>query len=173
MTPEHYKNCDKKLHFLSENVKWGTMNVFRGMTLRWGQAWFKKIWSSDAGRDYIILSLQPKQNWKLRRSNQFTMMTHLSWSSLSLLSHFSSCSSISAHSSNVRSQWFKIIKSFIDGDRNAATVFLKYRPLNTNENLCCEPSLLEHNPAFLTVDSWLCSGKFQWFSFYRFSEPIL
>ena len=69
------------------------------------------------------------------------MMTHLSLSSLSLLSLLSSCSSISAHSSNVRSQWFKIIKSFIDGDRNAATVFLKYRPLNTNENLCCEPSL--------------------------------
>ena len=52
---------------------------------------------------------------------------------LSPLSHFSSCSSISAHSSNVRSQWFKIIKSFIDGDRNAATVLVKYRPLNTKQ----------------------------------------
>ena len=130
-------------------------------------------------RDYIISFLQfttKTKLKKLRRNNQFTMMTHLRWSSLSLLSYFYSCSSISAHSSNVRSQWFKIIKSFIDGDRNAATVFLKYRPLSTNESLCCEPSLSSiPHWGFMTLH-WkipMVFFFFNLFSFYRFSEPIL
>ena len=169
MTREHHKNCDKKLHFLAENVKWGTMNVFKGMTLRWGQAWFKKIWSSDSDAGGItsshILSLQPKQNWK----NCAAIISSPWWRILDeapslwlLLMFINLCPLIQCPQSMIQDN--QVIYWWWQKCRNS---LLKISPPQYKRELVLWTIIIW--AAFLTGDSWLCSGKFQWFSSSSFS----
>ena len=180
MTREQNKNSDKKLYFLSENVKWGTLYEREWLCEDEVRTDLRNVMLRPRRRDYII----PSQHHLISRvynqnkiENCAAIISSRWWRIWDeALSHFSSCSSISAHSSNVRSQWFKIIKSFIDGDRNAATVLVKYRPLNTKRELVLWSITGWEfmTPRWKILDSFLLL-KFilHLFSFYRFSEPIL